>query len=1029
MSNNYPKGSEWRQWDLHIHTPASFHWNGQKFKGDPLSPSNNALVDEMINALNNAKPAVFALMDYWTFAGWFALKNRLKQADAPKLNKTVFPGIELRLMAPMKGRLNAHVIFSDEIKDQDLRDFKSNLKIEFPGQDPKNLSDDALIQFARTVATDKLSHHSLDISKVNDFDEYALYAGSVMAELNCDSYKDAIKKVPNDQAIGFMPFDTYDGLTDIARNAHYSYTLGLFKTSPIFETRKQESWEAFAGVKTDKNIKWIDSFQETLKNIPRLAVSGSDAHQFVGVTGDNDKRGYGDYPSGKVTWIKANPTFAGLKQAIKEPAKRSCIGAKPSKLELYETNKSQFIETIKISKNTEAKPDTGNWLDATSITLNSDLVAIIGNKGSGKSALADITALLGNSKQSHHFSFLKKERFRGRNGEPAKYFDAELLWADSTNISKNLALNPDVESVELVKYIPQGHFEELCNAHVSGKSNAFEKELRAVIFSHADESIRLGALDFDQLIDIQENSVRDKLAHVRANLSKLNKEITENEAQLEPKIRSSILQRITHKQHVIDEMNNIKPDEIIKPTEELSVEQKAFTTQLSELADNIKAAVDIQTANNDLITSFSLKLKACKDLREHLGLLKRNFIEFESNAETDAKVIGLSLNNLAQLTISYDKLEEVENTSTEQKIKLKEEQSKIDDQIVTLKDKQSKLSTQLDAPQQIYQKYLEDIIAWEAKVTNAKGNKDEPDSLLGLKARLEQLDKIPATKEEQLEKRGKLTLEIFNVLDEQRSSRELLFNPVQQLIQNNSLIRDEYKLQFRSEITCTSEYFSSKLFELIKQSSGEFRGEEESFNLIVSLMDKNDINTKEGVEGFTSDLLLKLHGTSNDTASIKSIMRKNKEPYEVYDLIYSLGFLTPRYTLLFQDAHIEQLSPGQRGALLLIFYLLVDKGSMPIILDQPEENLDNETIVSLLVPVLCEAKKSRQIIMVTHNPNLAVVCDAEQIIHCDFNRKNDSSITYTTGAIESRVINQKVVNVLEGTMPAFNNREQKYNKD
>ena len=86
---------------------------------------------------------------------------------------------------------------------------------------------------------------------------------------------------------------------------------------------------------------------------------------------------------------------------------------------------------------------------------------------------------------------------------------------------------------------------------------------------------------------------------------------------------------------------------------------------------------------------------------------------------------------------------------------------------------------------------------------------------------------------------------------------------------------------------------------------------------------------------------------------------------------------------MFQDAQIEQLSPGQRGALLLIFYLLVDKDNNPIILDQPEENLDNETIVSLLVPVLTEAKQKRQIIMVTHNPNLAIVCDAEQIIHCE----------------------------------------------
>lgn len=73
MNNIYPKGSEWRQWDLHVHTPASFHWNGQKFQGDPSSPENYNLVDEMILALNAAEPAVFALMDYWTFDGWFVV--------------------------------------------------------------------------------------------------------------------------------------------------------------------------------------------------------------------------------------------------------------------------------------------------------------------------------------------------------------------------------------------------------------------------------------------------------------------------------------------------------------------------------------------------------------------------------------------------------------------------------------------------------------------------------------------------------------------------------------------------------------------------------------------------------------------------------------------------------------------------------------------------------------------------------------------------------------------------------------------
>jgi ABC-type lipoprotein export system ATPase subunit len=86
---------------------------------------------------------------------------------------------------------------------------------------------------------------------------------------------------------------------------------------------------------------------------------------------------------------------------------------------------------------------------------------------------------------------------------------------------------------------------------------------------------------------------------------------------------------------------------------------------------------------------------------------------------------------------------------------------------------------------------------------------------------------------------------------------------------------------------------------------------------------------------------------------------------------------------------------------LLIFYLLVDNGKTPIILDQPEENLDNETVFRLLVPVLSEAKKQRQIIMVTHNPNLAVVCDAEQIIRARFDRASDSTIDYDSGAIEN----------------------------
>ena len=134
-----------------------------------------------------------------------------------------------------------------------------------------------------------------------------------------------------------------------------------------------------------------------------------------------------------------------------------------------------------------------------------------------------------------------------------------------------------------------------------------------------------------------------------------------------------------------------------------------------------------------------------------------------------------------------------------------------------------------------------------------------------------------------------------------------------------------------------------------------------------------------------------------------------------------------QYTIMFNGKSLNdnEFSPGEKGALLLIFYLLIDKNKMPLVMDQPEENLDNESVYVLLVPYIKKAKQSRQILVVTHNPNLAVVCDAEQIICASMNKKTDE-IRYTAGSIENPEMNKKVSDVLEGTLPAFDIRDEKY---
>jgi len=81
-------------------------------------------------------------------------------------------------------------------------------------------------------------------------------------------------------------------------------------------------------------------------------------------------------------------------------------------------------------------------------------------------------------------------------------------------------------------------------------------------------------------------------------------------------------------------------------------------------------------------------------------------------------------------------------------------------------------------------------------------------------------------------------------------------------------------------------------------------------------------------------------------------------------------------------AHVDgDLTVGERGTLLLVFYLLVDQRDVPLVIDQPDDNLDNQTVFEILVPCIKEAKKRRQVIIVTHNPNLAgSKCPADQII-------------------------------------------------
>jgi hypothetical protein len=145
--------------------------------------------------------------------------------------------------------------------------------------------------------------------------------------------------------------------------------------------------------------------------------------------------------------------------------------------------------------------------------------------------------------------------------------------------------------------------------------------------------------------------------------------------------------------------------------------------------------------------------------------------------------------------------------------------------------------------------------------------------------------------------------------------------------------------------------------------------------------------------------------------------------------LYALGHISISYTLNYGPLSIERLSPGSRGIVLLLLYLAVDRSELdPLIIDQPEENLDPESVYTELVSLFREASRRRQIIMVTHNANLVVNTDVDQVIvaRCESFADNQlPPLEYLSGGLEDESVRRAVCDILEGGADAFRERARR----
>lgn len=1012
---NDPRGSIWRKWDLHVHTPASI----------VNSYGGEGAWDKFISALESLPPEfkVLGINDYIFLDGYKRLIAEKGKGRLPNI-ELLLPIIELRLdkFGGSKGefsRVNYHVIFSNEvapniIESQFLNALSSKYVLtpefdqlrtsgKWAAVPTKQSIQDLGKLIIESVSPQERAKYHAPI--IEGFNNLCLSLTSINNILDSHYFKDKTL--------------TAVGKTEWANIKWNDHSIADKKTIingadlVFISSATPEDW-----AKAQKSL------SDGCVN-DRL-LDCSDAHAFADSSG-KDRLGK------CFTWIKADPTFDGLRQVVNEPHDRCFIGEIPPKVAHVRKNKTKYMKTIRI----ERKPNdtlTETWFDNT-IPLNPDLVAIIGNKGRGKSALTDTIGLLCNTKQHADLTFLSDKNFRQPKDNKAKHFQAILTWESETAIRKGLDESVDEQQPEMVKYIPQNFLEKICTQLGRIEESDFDRELKKVIFSHVDLADRLSKASLDELIEYKTSEATAKIRILKQELHTINEEVVTLEDRATAEYRQRIVNLLRVKQEELTVHEKLIPEEELRPEND-PVKQKeiaevatAVEGEKRNLADFEKQILDATQEQARLAQLIS----TADRLLARLENIQRQLQTFSFESQGDFENIGIKEKEVFNVIIDKKPILEKRHEFFENKASLDrkldpEEPSSLIQAKVKAQATIDRLQEELDEPNKKFQAYQTAVKEWENKKGAIIGNDNEPGSIRYYKSQLENLTTTPEQLGEKRTRRLRKAKEIHEVIRQLADTYRELYAPVNQFIEKRPLAKDKFQLNFEVGIVDTG--FQEGFFEIISHGVvGTFCGVEEGHKMLKSILARRDFNSETEVESFLTEMTDALENdkrSGGKPVKVSDQVRKGKTILGLYDLMFSLDYLKPRYALRMGDKELHQLSPGERGTLLLVFYLLVDKDDIPLVIDQPEENLDNQTVYELLVPCIKEAKQRRQILIVTHNPNLAVVCDAEQVICAELDKKDNFRMKYVSGAIENPKINKAIVDVLEGTRPAFDNRDSKY---
>jgi len=955
---NDPRGSIWRKWDLHFHTPSS-----------PCYEDKTVTNEAIIDCLKRHKIGAVAITDHNIID-----KERIRRLKIIAGNEiTIFPGIEL--ISELGGRHPVHFIgiFPEDI---DLDDISVKIQGRL-GLTPKDIE-----AKGKNAAYVDLKDSAKVIHQLGGI--VTIHAGTKSNTLeeieNTKAYKMRLKRDLVADSVNFL------------------------------EIGRKEDVEDYENI----------VFPNIGKELPLIIAS--------------DNHNIGKYEVKEKCWIKADTTFKGLLQIINEPTDRIFIGEIPEVLANVNENSTKFLNTLRVKK-TKDNHFEEKWFDS-ELVFNYGLVAIIGNKGSGKSAIGDILGLLGGSTHEADFSFLNASKFRKQPENKASYFEAKLVWASDEGIKKNLADPVISDEIERVKYMPQQFLDKICNELATEDETQFDKELKEAIFSHVSDSDKLGRDSLDDLIGYKTGLIEKDIERLIMRINNINQRISTSEEKSTPEYKSRLSNKVKGKESELEALQKNRPEEVKKPESKPEDEGADELNKITEKTDGLAAKIDgIKT---DLET-IALKISNADRVITLLKQFEEQFDELKRECFPLLKDLGLDFDAIAKLDVDYKSLTVIkDDLLRDRENKNSEIDPKIPKSLAFLlkeeKEKKKAILRKATETSKRFEEYKTMLANWEKKKASIIGNEAKKDSLLFLEKELEDLKKLPAEITRLKEERNELSLRIYSDKTKIVSIYRELYEPVQRFIEDHPLIAKSIDIRFDTALINVG--FSDRFLGFINQRrAGTFCGKEEGGRALSDLLTRYDFNRPDSIITFLTEILeyltfdVRVNKEARIKKDIKEQLKTHYKTRDLYDYLFSLEYLQPRYSIKLGDSNLNLLSPGERGAVLLIFYLLIDKSDLPLIIDQPEDNLDNQTVFDLLVPCIKEGKKRRQIFLITHNPNLAVVCDAEQIIRAYLDKNDSNKVTYVCGAIENPNLNLSLSDVLEGTLKAFDNRDSKYQRD